>query len=818
MQRKSLLLFSGFILATLLPAPLFGQITKIRGTVIDSNSKERIPFVNLAFPKTGVGTITSEKGEFFIETRRASDSLTVSFVGYKTKKIAIKKGYYQELTIELEPESIELAAVVVRPGENQANRLIRNIIKNKKRNNPDKLNYSCKVYNKIQIDLNNIDDDIKKRKVFNQFKFIWNYVDTNAVTGKTYLPIFISESVSKFYHRQSPKLDREVIHATKMSGVKNESVAQFTGKIYQNVNIYDNYINIFDQGLISPIANSGLIYYKYLLVDSTYIGNRWCYQITFKPRRKMEPTFTGDFWVNDTTWAIVKAQIRLADMVNLNFVNDLVATSEYTPVNDSIWFPKRFTLFADFNLTDKTTGFFGHKTTIYDSVQIASRFPNEIEGMPTSIKIKPNALNQDSSFWKSSRPFDLTAKEAGIYTMVDSIQNVPMYRTFVDIINMFINYYYPIGSVEFGPYYQLYSFNEIEGNRFKLSGRTNKSFSKRYRLSGFIAYGDRDNRIKWGAGVLFVLNQQPRQTLEIGYKHDIEQLGQSPNALTKDNILTSVLRRNPNYKLTMVRDLNIAYERSWNPSLSGTLTLRHRIIYPTPYIPFIRIATGTAMSSITTTTITLNTRWCKDEKFVTGIFEQVSLGSKWPVVNLDITKGVSGIMGSEVDFWKIHLNYYHKFPLNPFGYARLILDAGKLFGQIPYPLLQLHEGNETYAFDRYAFNMMNYYEFASDQYASIYMEQHFQGFFLNHFPLIRRLKWREVVSGKFLIGSISKENKQYLQFPDGLSEVTKPYLEFGIGIENIFKIVRIDALWRATHLDKPNIEPFGIRAGLQIVF
>lgn len=812
--------FWAFLLLTTCSNLLFGQgqLTKIRGKVCDSQTNEPLPYVNVSFKGLTIGTITSESGEFFLESRTASDTLVISFIGYQPQRIAIKKGVYQELNVKLEPEAIEIAAVFVKPGESQANRIIRNIIKNKDKNNPANYTYSCKSYNKIQVDINNIDEDIKKRKVFNQFQFIWDYVDTNAITGKTYLPIFITESLSDYYYSANPKMEKEVIRATKMSGVNNESVAQFTGKIYQSVNIYDNYINIFDQGLVSPIANAGLLYYKYILLDSAYIGNRWCYQITFKPRRKMEPTFTGDFWVNDSTWAIVKAQVRLADMVNLNFVNDMVATAEFMPLNDTLWFPKQMTLFVDFNLTDKTTGFFGHKTISYSDVKLNAEMPKEIASLPTNLKVEEGALNQKEDFWAHARPFELTPREAGIYQMVDSIQQVPMYKTFIDIIDMFVNYYYTVGYWEFGPYYQTYSFNEIEGNRFKISGRTSNKFSRKLMLNGFLAYGDKDERIKWGVGSLYMLNKNPREAVGLSYKSDIEQLGQSPYALTEDNILTSFLRRNPNNKLTLVKDFTAYYEKEWFVGLSNKLTFNHRIIYPTDFIPFIPINGSGELKSITTSTVTLNTRWIKDERYVSGEFEKVSLGSEWPEINLNITRSFKGFAGSDYDFWKVHLNYYHKFNVNPIGYSRFIIDAGKIFGKVPYPLLQLHEGNETYAFDRYAFNMMNYYEFASDQYVSLYLEHHFQGFFLNRFPLLRRLKWREVATAKYLIGSISDENKQVLQFPAGLGEVSKPYMEISAGVENIFKVIRVDAFWRLTHLDNPNIEPFGIRVGLQIIF
>jgi len=803
----------------LLTSGAIAQVTKLRGRVTDSQTGEPLPFVNVSFVGTTIGTVTDFDGYFFLESRTPGDSLSVSYMGYFPKRVAVKKGVFQELNFSLEPESFSLEAVVVRPGENPAHRILRNIIKNKNRNNTDNLDsYSYESYNKIEVDLNNVDENMKNKKIFKQFQFIFDYVDTNAVTGKAYLPIFISEAISDYHFQRRPKVEREIIKATKISGVKNESVAQFTGKIYQKVNVYDNYINVFDQGLVSPIADAGLLYYKYYLIDSAYIGNKWCYQVSFKPRRRQEPTFTGDFWVNDTTWAIVKTQVRIASDVNINFVNDLVATAEYKLLNDTLWFPDKLTLFVDFNLTDKTTGFFGHKTTVYNNVKVNTPLPQSLEAVNEPVVVRDSAMQKSNDYWQTARPFELTEKEAGIYSMVDSVQQVPMYKTFIDIVNMFVNYYYVVGKFEIGPYYKTYSFNEIEGNRFRVSGRTSNAFSTRLMISGFAAYGDKDNRFKYGLGGLYMINKSPREAVSIDYKSDIEQLGQSPNALTEDNILTSILRRNPNYKLSLVKEFTLSYQKEWITGFSNSITFNHKVVFPTEYIPFTQVSDGAMLPRITNAMLTINTRWQKDERFVAGEFERVSLGSPYPELNFNVSGGLKGVLNSDYDFLKLHFNYYHKFNINPFGYARLIVDAGKIFGKVPYPMLQLHEGNETYAFDRYAFNMMNYYEFASDQYVSVFFEHHFQGFFLNRIPLMRRLKWREVAAGKFLVGSISDENKNVLEFPLGLNEVSEPYYEVSVGVENIFKVFRVDAMWRLSHLENPDIEKFGVRVGLQIIF
>lgn len=799
----------------------YAQITKVRGVIRDSETNDPLPFVNVTFKNSTIGTITNTDGEYFLETRNYYDSLIVSFVGYKQKTSFVQKNRFQEINFALEPNIYALDEIVVLPTENPAHPILRNIIANKEKHNPRKFNsYNYKLYNKVEIDINNVDDKMRENKLLKNFQFIFDYVDTSAITGKSYLPIFITESFSDYYFNRNPKIEREIINATKISGIENASISQFTGKMYQNINIYENFETVFEPGFVSPIADFGLTYYKYYLIDSAFIGDKWCYQISFIPKRKQERTFRGDFWVNDTTWAIVKIQMRMAKDVNINYINDFVAEYEFEPVQDSLWFLKNEKLFFDFNLTDKTLGFFGKKTTNYMNIELNAQMPEEVTKINDNVIVLDDAIINDENYWEKYRPIKLTPKEKSIYDMVDSIQQVPIYTTYEKIVGMFAMYHYEVGLFEIGPYYKFFSFNEIEGNRFRFGGRTSNNFSTKLMINAHGAYGEKDNRFKYGTGFIYMLNKNPRLAIGAQYKHDIQQLGQSPNALTEDNFFTSILRRNPNYKLSMVNDFSTYVEKEWFQGFSNTLTFNYKSIEPTQYIPFQKAsATDTVFyNDVTTSEVTFNLRFAKNEKFIRGEFERVSLGTDKPTLNLYLTAGLKNVFDSQYEYYKINLSFAHKIPLSPFGYFKYIIDAGQVFGTVPYPLLKLHEGNETYAFDRYAFNMMNYYEFASDRYVSLYAEHHFQGFFLNKIPLMRKLKWREVVSAKGLIGELRNRHESIMDFPVGLYQVNDPYLEASVGIENILKIFRVDAMWRLAYLDHANIEKFGVRLLVQFVF
>jgi hypothetical protein len=340
-------------------------------------------------------------------------------------------------------------------------------------------------------------------------------------------------------------------------------------------------------------------------------------------------------------------------------------------------------------------------------------------------------------------------------------------------------------------------------------------------FGGHVAYGFKDERFKYGLNVIYMFNTNPRRTTTLSYFHDIRQLGKSENAFLDDNYLTSILRRAPNYKLTMVDQYNAHYEHEWLLGFSNTLKLCYQTIYPTEYVPFqYYTPEGDTVDSgpLTSADFTLSTHFAYREKFLWGKFERTSLGSKYPSFDLDLTYGPKGLLGSDYEYFRIRVKISDKLETNPLGYLRFRLTAGKVFGTLPYPLLKLHEGNETYAYDPLSFNMMNYYEFVSDSYASIFAEQHFQGFFLNRIPLIRRLHWREVISCNVLYGRLSARNYTVMAFPEGLSGLRIPYYEAGVGIENIFKLIRVDALWRFSYLSHENVSPFGIRATLQLSF
>ena len=803
------------------------QTTKVSGKIVDAVSREPLPFVNILFKGTTIGATTDIEGNYSLSATVKVDSLVVSYIGYNKMTRAVKRGVEQQLNLALS-QGVDLGVVEVHPGENPAWRILRKIIANKDNNDRSKLDaYEYEVYNKVEFDLNNLSEDFKNNKLLKPFSFIFDNIDSTNAKEKPYLPVFMTEALSDYYFRKNPRTKNEVIKASKVAGVENASVSQFMGDMYQNVNIYDNTILVFGKNFISPISDNALLFYKFYLIDSMVIDGHKCYQLQFKPKRKQELAFTGNLWAADTSYGIKQIEMSIASDANINFINSTSVVQTYEQI-DTTWMMQKERLVIDFNpfpidQKKKTVmGIYGRKTADYSNFIINKPREDKFYSVTENLKVNSDAFKKNDDFWAQHRHDSLSKNEKQIYKMVDTLQSLPAYKTWIDVLTIFVTGYKVKGNFEYGPYFNMFSTNEIEGNRFRFGGRTSNQFSKWYELSGYVAYGTRDEKFKYSLGIRAFIDKKPRTMIGMYYKNDNEILGQSQNGFTTDNILASVFRITPLRNLTNVKEGYAYIDREWFPGFTTKLSFYNREMSPlgTFHYEFQKNSAETAFKeSITTSEFRLLARLAYDEKFVDGEFTRTSLGTHYPIVQAQYTLGVKNLFHSDYDYHKLTINVDDRIRISPIGYFDYVLEYGKVWNPTPYPLLQLHGGNETYIYDGYAFNGMNYYEFVSDEYASASISHHFDGFFFNRIPLLRKLKWREVVGGKAVIGKVSDKNRSLLIFPGNLHSLNHgPYYEASAGIENILKVFRIDGVWRLSYLDNPKAIPFSIKASLQFTF
>lgn len=805
----------------LLPVSGFTQ-TVISGKVYDAQTREPMPFANLLLKNTTVGTSTDYEGNFKIVTTATSDSILVSYIGYKTAAYAIKNHQKQEINIFLEPESSVLSEVTIRPGENPAWRIMRQVMAHKQQNDPNNIDaYQYAAYNKIEFDLNNISKKTENRKILKSVNFIFKNIDSSNVQEKPYLPVFISEAASDYYYRKTPRFKKEIIKATKFSGFKNQSVAQFTGDMYQDIDIYKNTFLIFGQSFNSPISYNWNIFYKYYLIDSMNVNGHWCYQIQFKPKHKQEFAFSGNMWIADTSYALVRLEMTMPSDVNLNFVQGFSVIEEYTQVDKKYWMQSKNKLIIDFALNKNATGLYGRKTTLYNNFVINQPKDNKFYNITNNIQVEDSAEDRSAKYWDSIRQEPLSKNEKNIYKMVDTVQTLPIYHHAYNTAILLLTGYKTFGYFDMGPVADFYSYNEVEGNRLRFGGRTSDKFSEHYEFNGYAAYGFQDEKMKYSLGFKTLINKTPWQLIDVHYSDDLQILGRADDLFERDNILTSILARAPVNNLTRVQEARLTYDKDIFTGLEFKLSFINRIFTPLQNNQYDYLSNGQLLTKpdIHDPSLQFYLNFSYNDKYVVANMSRTDVGTTYPTLLLLYTEGLKGILQGDYQYHKIVLGLSYVLHINPFGDTHFYVEGGKIFGAVPYPLMDLPPGNETYVYDDNSYNMMNYYEFACDQYLGFNVEHHFEGYFFKKIPLFRKLKWREVAGYKTLIGSINPENEQVLLFPSTLKALSDgPYSEADVGIENIFRFLRIDALWRLTYLNDPNISHFSIMGTLQLIF
>ena len=811
------------VLFVLCTANTMAQKTIVVGKVYEAESGNTMPYANVFFKDSKIGTITDEAGTYRIETYYPTDSLVVTVLGFKRFAYKAKTDKSQVIDFPLEVAGISLGTVEItadRKAKDPAVELMKKVVRNKRANNREKLSaYEYDVYNKIEFDMNNINEKFTNQKVMKPFDFVFDNIDSTT-EEKPFLPIFLTESFSRYFYRKSPKSSMEIISATKVAGVKNESVSQFLGDMYQNTNVYENYVDAFGKSFVSPLSDFGFASYKYYLLDSAIMSSKKCYKIAFIPRRKHELVFEGEMWIHDTTYAVKQIDAEIVEGANINWINTFSVHHEYEQVDNEVWMLTKENVVVDFNVSEKAIGFYGRKTTLFSNFILNEEKENSFYSTFNNIVVSDSASDFCEEFWQEKRPERLSDNEYKVYEMVDTIQQIRAFRTYVDLITLFVNGHYEMKYVDLGPYFTAFSFNQVEGARLRIGGRTNSDFSTRLGIEGYLAYGTKDKRFKYKAAGRYFISKSPRQTLSLSAQNDLEQLGQSANAWRTDNILSSVFRRAP-FRFNAFEEYKGGYEIEYFPGFSTKFEFARKDMYSVGDVLFIKTASDGSLYDInrlSTVQINISARFAYREKFISGDLDRISMGTRYPIFEVNAQFGIKGFLGGDYEYQRLSFRISDRFPINPIGQSEVVIEAGKIWGTLPYPLLQMFPGNQTYFYDEFAFNLMNYYEFIADEWATLLYTHHFNGIMFNKVPLFRKLKWREVATFRGAVGGLSNSHKTELEFPNNLYDLNKPYFEAGVGVENILKIFRVDALWRLSYLNNPNVVPFGVRLTFQIEF
>jgi len=779
--------------------------------------------------------ITDENGKYTFTIDDKTDSIALSMIGYKTIIKPVTKAKEQEIDFLVQPVSTTMQAVVisVKAKYTRAQKLIKNVIKNKVHNNVfENKSYQCAVYDKIEVDLKNIPEKLQNSRLLKPLNFAFKNTDTTADNQKL-LPVYLSESNANYYYKKNPRKERYDYTAIKSSGIDNKSILTYVDGLYKNINIYDNNIKLADVNFISPISDNALIFYEYHILDTVVFDHHRCIQVQFAPKSFGSNTFNGYMWITDTSFAVKSVAMHIDKNANINFV-DKFEISQNFEAEDRHFFPDKTILYLDLGIRQlKKTGAVVKKTTLYrdpilDNNSIDTAFEKkETVSVPVST---------DSSAWTGSRFEPLTRSENSVYQLMDTLTKIPAVVTYGKIISALSTGYYTTGTVDLGNIYSVYTNNKVEGNRYTFGLETNHLFNQNIQLWGYAGLSTRDKQFRYLASSLFVLTRKQWSTLNLTYTSDISAGYEHQDELDQNSVFASFLRRVSYSEIRLLnrRDADIKYKKYFDNGIGIGAELKNSAITPFfnvyytygDFAPFIVTKPG-VNDDYTVNEATVSLRFSHKEKYVTQYYTRSSLGSNYPIVTLSYTKGIklnTGFLKSDFDYSKWNLNIQHDFTDGRIGQLSYTINAGLTNGILPVILLDVQKGNDTYYYNKYAFNNMNRYEFATDKYASLSMQQNFGSFPFKYVPLLKKLKWRSLITFKGVMGTMSEANKiangyydtsinYHFTIPD-----KTPYMETGVGIDNIFHLIRIDAVWRLNYLNNSGICRFGLKGSLELKF
>lgn len=810
------------------------QTIKLSGKVTEAKTGTPVPFANVVVKGTTIGTTTDFDGFYSFTINQPYDSLEVRYIGYISRTKALSTGASQVINFQLEEDVVNLGEVVIYAGENPAFEIIRNVVKNKNVNDKRRLDaYEYESYTKIEVDVDNLSERFRKRKVIQKITQVLDSIEQIAgEDGKPILPIFISEAISKFYYKRNPTLRHENVLKTKVTGVgitDGTLTSQVIGSTLQEYNFYQNWLNIVTKEFVSPIADGWRIYYDYDLIDSLYVGDDFCYRLDFFPRREQDLAFRGTMWITTDGYALKRIDASVGKEANLNFIEKIKIQQDLVQTSAGPWIPEKSRVVVDVSqVTQKTAGFLAKFYISAKDIVVNQPYDNQFYENPVTMEEDVRSYPDD--YWDTFRHDTLSPTEINVYKMIDTLKNVPIVKTATDLAKLAATGFYKVGKFELGHYATLFGNNDIEGLRFGAGARTSIDFSKKFVLGGYLGYGLDDRSWKYQAYADIIFKRKPWTTLHIERQQEVEQIWLLNENIGPSSLFYTFSRFGTLTQPFKIQKNIIRFQKQIATGLQQTIEFKNESFDPLSdfrYLPEGDDPLLPREQRFDISEISFETRFAKDELFVINDNSRLSLGtSRYPAINLKYTYGFKGFLGSDFNYHKLNLRIAKSQKMGLAGVSNIRVNGGYVFSELPYPLLINHLGNETPFYVGFTYQLMDFFEFSSDRFAELRYRHQFEGFLLNRIPLFKKLKWRATGTANVLFGGMSDRNRNFVppvdspdtgDLPFSVLENGKPYVELGYGIENILKVLRVDFFHRLTYTDRPGVNNFGAKFSLQLI-
>lgn len=840
-------------LAKIAAKPAVIDSTLLQCYVVDWQTGDSIPYANAVYRNLKLGALSDADGHFSI-ARKVGEQLTITAVGYKPRHIKITAHTSRELKVTLIADSKQLQGIVVKAKrrhkysrkDNPAVELMRRVIAAKKQTHLENHDYyQYDKYQKVTMAINNLTPDELEGSMFKKAPWLLDQVETCPYNNKLILPISVDETLTQHLYRKSPRDEKDIVLGQSTKGISKliqtgEALNTIVKDLFKDINLYDDQIDLLQKRFPSPIGSTAISFYHFYIDDTVYVNQDQCIRLQFMPANQQDFGFRGELYVlNDSSLHVKKCDMQLPANTGVNFVDAMKFQQEFTKLSNGEWALTTDNMIAELKLTDLLQRAIVIRTTGMTNYAFAPIEDKQFKGK-AKIIYDANAKMRDNEFWVAHRTTQLTKSEAGMDSFIKRMASTKHFKWVIFASKALIENFIETGSedkpskFDIGPVNTFISKNLVDGIRLRASARTTAKLNPHWFFEGYYAYGTKSRRSYYDAKVTYSFNKPEYQPIEFPVRtisfestSDVESPSDKYLKHNKDNIFMT-FRPVKVEQMYFVNRQKINFNWETDYGLATSLELRTESNRPTGKLVYEKMD-GTLVDKLRVSEVSLGFNYRPGQSYVNSKQKRMTVNLDAPEFNVKHTMGIKHFLGGDFNSNLTEVSIYKRFWLGSWGHIDTRVQGGAQWNKVPFQFLITPPVNTSYFEHQGTFNLMKGLEFLNDRYAQFNLAWDLEGKIFNRLPLIKKLKWREYVAFKGLWGHLTDKNNPYLpqnandtelyKFPVDTRVMTRdPYMEFVVGVHNIFKCLEVDYVRRLTYTNAPGISKSGIRFGFNLVF
>lgn len=840
-------------LAKIAAKPAVIDSTLLQCYVVDWQTGDSIPYANAVYRNLKLGASSDANGHFSI-ARKVGEQLTITAIGYKPRHIKITAHTARELKVTLIADSKQLQGIVVKAKrrhkysrkDNPAVELMRRVIAAKKQTHLENHDYyQYDKYQKVTMAINNLTPDELEGSMFKKAPWLLDQVETCPYNNKLILPISVDETLTQHLYRKSPRDEKDIVLGQSTKGISKliqtgEALNTIVKDLFKDINLYDDHIDLLQKRFPSPIGSTAISFYHFYIDDTVYVNQDQCIRLQFMPANQQDFGFRGELYVlNDSSLHVKKCDMQLPANTGVNFVDAMKFQQEFTKLSNGEWALTTDNMIAELKLTDLLQRAIVIRTTGMTNYAFAPIEDKQFKGK-AKIIYDTNAKMRDNEFWVAHRTTQLTKSEAGMDSFIKRMASTKHFKWVIFASKALIENFIETGSedkpskFDIGPVNTFISKNLVDGIRLRASARTTAKLNPHWFFEGYYAYGTKSRRSYYDAKVTYSFNKPEYQPIEFPVRtisfestSDVESPSDKYLKHNKDNIFMT-FRPVKVEQMYFVNRQKINFNWETDYGLATSLELRTESNRPTGKLVYEKMD-GTLVDKLRVSEVSLGFNYRPGQSYVNSKQKRMTVNLDAPEFNVKHTMGIKHFLGGDFNSNLTEVSIYKRFWLGSWGHIDTRVQGGAQWNKVPFQFLITPPVNTSYFEHQGTFNLMKGLEFLNDRYAQFNLAWDLEGKIFNRLPLIKKLKWREYVAFKGMWGHLTDKNNPYLpqnandtelyKFPVDTRVMTRdPYMEFVVGVHNIFKCLEVDYVRRLTYTNAPGISKSGIRFGFNLVF